>query len=68
MDISCTKNTLRLCKIFCKAGGKTFLAVIRNVSAVKVAKSSVMVYYYVFVFKQGTMKTLKVVELRFHMS
>jgi len=43
-------------------------AVIRNVSAVKVANSTVIVYYYVLLFKQGTIKTLKVVELKFHAS
>jgi hypothetical protein len=51
-----TRNTIRFCKILYEAGGTKFLAVIRNVRAVKVTKSSVMV----LVFKQGTMKTLKV--------
>jgi hypothetical protein len=41
---------------------------IRNVSAVKFARRSEMAYYYVLVFKQGTMKTLKVEELKFHAS
>jgi hypothetical protein len=61
-------QTLRLCKVFYEAGGKKMSAVIRNVSAVKVANSTVIVYYYVLLFKQGTIKTLKVVELKFHAS
>jgi len=61
-------HTLRLCKILYEAGGKTFLSVTRYVSAVVFAKRNVMVYYYVLVFKQGTMKTLKVEELTFHAS